>query len=47
MGLLQVNLEFSGNEGGVLLNTANVSSIHYQLVDDYDADGELEQAKAR
>ena len=35
-----VEMNFADDEGGVLLNTANVSSIHYQLVDDYDADGE-------
>lgn len=35
-----VEMNFADDEGGVLLNTANVSSIHYQLVDDYDAEGE-------
>ena len=33
-------LDFANDEGGVLLNTANVDSIHYLLVDDYDDAGE-------
>ena len=33
-------LDFANDEGGVLLNTANVDSIHYLLVEDYDNAGE-------
>ena len=33
-------LDFANDEGGVLLNTVNVDSIHYLLVDDYDDAGE-------
>ena len=33
-------LDFANDEGGVLLNTVNVNSIHYLLVDDYDEAGE-------
>ena len=33
-------LDFADDEGGVLLNTMNINSIHYLLVDDYDDAGE-------
>ena len=33
-------LDFANDEGGVLLNTVNIKSIHYLLVDDYGDAGE-------
>ncbi len=39
--LSPIEMDFADNEGGVLLNTANVSSVHYGFFDDYDdADAE-------
>lgn len=35
-----IELDFANDEGGVLLNTVNVNSIHYLLVDDYGDAGE-------
>ena len=35
-----IEMEFGDDEGGVLLNTANMYSVHYRLISDYDAEGE-------
>ena len=31
-----IEMEFADDEGGVLLNTANMYSVHYRLISDYD-----------
>ena len=35
-----IEMEFADDEGGVLLNTANMYSVHYRLISDYDDEGE-------
>lgn len=35
-----IEMEFGDDEGGVLLNTANMYSVHYRLISDYDVEGE-------
>ena len=35
-----IEMEFADDEGGVLLNTANMYSVHYRLISDYDDIGE-------
>ena len=43
--LSPIEMRFANGEGGVLLNTANVSSMHYRFFDDYDdADADEESA---
>ena len=35
-----IEMEFADDEGGVLLNTANMYSVHYRLISDYDDEAE-------